>query len=529
MKTARPLTAGLVLAVALVVAGAFAQRDFARQGDGWEYLLMVEAWVRHGSPEIRDDDITAVIDDVDGWLRATAGPTQPGAVRAVVESELAHRFITTPADERMAVHFWLYPLLAVPARLVLDLIGSPSFNALVVTNALLVGLAVSAVLLAGTGSESRRHALAALLLATPVVWYAAFTGAEVFSWTFGVLALVALDRGWAGVSACLAGLGATQNPAMAPLVLASFAVALEQRRLAPAVAAGLGATVAALPVAEHLWRFGVPAFPLAQNASVAAIAPWKVAGLLVDLNYGLLPYVPVLLLGLAFSAWRAAVEPSWRRRLLLVAVAGMMLGAQTQMNWNSAAMGLHRYLVWMLPALAWLAVDALHGTARRWFIAAAVATSGVVLVDWPAETNWLEHRPAARWMLRNAPGLYRPGFEVFAERSAHAEAPPGWMLAGRADGWRELLPTAVGHGNGAVTALLVDADSADRLRDRFQVDVAYWPELSRLAAAAATPVYLHPPPGAVRSRHDRIDGAYHAGMQAAERVRAPSVQQPSPP
>lgn len=519
VRGARPLVVSALLGLTILVAALAARRDFARQGDGWEYLIMVEAWVRHGSPDVREGDIAAVAGAVDAWLTSTSGPTKPGAVRAVVDGEIAHRFVTTPGGQRLAVHFWLYPLVVVPARWVLDAVGGWPFNALVVTNVGLVALALAAVLVFGPGDEGRRRTLAVLLLATPVVWYVLFTGTEVFSWTCAVLSLVALERGRHGTSSVLAGLGATQHPAMAPLALVPVALALVDRNAAAATRAAAGAGLALLPLVDHTWRFGRPGLLLAENASAGAVTIGRFVGMLTDLNVGLLPYVPVLLLALPVAAWHALRTRDATRSLLLAALVAMMAGVQVQQNWNSAGMGLQRYLLWMLPVLTWIVAGARAPYPRAWLAAASVATSVVVLADWPAETNWLEHRPVARWVLQHAPALYAPEFELFAERAAHAEAPPAWMRQGRADGWRELLPVAVGHASGEVTVLLVDRESAPRLPDRFVVAPDYWPALQRIAAQASTPVYVYPAPGAVRSRHDPVDGAYHAGMQAAERVR----------
>lgn len=518
VRGARPLVVTALVGLTLLVAALAARRDFARQGDGWEYLLMVEAWVRHGSPDVREGDIAAVAGAVDAWLAATSGPTTPGAVRAVVDSEIAHRFVTTPGGQQLAVHFWLYPLVAVPARWVLDAAGAAPFNALVVTNVVLVAAALAVVLVSGLGGGGRRRTLAVLLLATPVVWYVVFTGSEVFSWACAVMALVALERGRHGTSSALAALGATQHPAMAPLALVPVALALVERNTAAAMRAASGAAVTLLPLADYTWRFGRPGLLLAVNTAVGAVTLGRFVGLLTDLNVGLLPHVPVLLLALPLAAWHSLRSRDAHRSLLLAALVAMMTVVQVQLNWNSAGMGLQRYLLWMLPVVTWIVAGASTPHRRAW-LAASVATSVVVLADWPAETNWLEHRPVARWVLRHAPRLYAPEFELFAERAAHAEAPPAWMLQGRADGWRELLPVAVGHASGEVTVLLVDRESAPRLADRFVVAPDYWPALQRIAAQASTPVYVYPPPGAVRSRHDAVDGAYHAGMQAAERVR----------
>jgi hypothetical protein len=140
------------------------------------------------------------------------------------------------------------------------------------------------------------------------------------------------------------------------------------------------------------------------------------------------------------------------------------------------------------------------------------------MIDPPSDMNWLEHRPLARWVLREWPALYDPDFEIFTERSAHAEAPPMWLLTGLwRDGWKLGLPVAHGRASGEVTKLLVHKDSAAELPKRFRIDPAYLPELQRRAAAATAPVYVQPPSGAVWATPGSIGGEYrpYSGPPAA--------------
>lgn len=517
--TVRRILVALWIAGGIAALGWAASRDFARQGDGWEYLATTEALARHGSPDVRDADVAAMSAAVDAWLTATVGPTQPGSVRGVIDGELAHRFATTADGRRYAMHFWLYPLSAVPARLALAATGRPVFNALVVTNVLLLTLALGAALFLGRGDEVQRLALALMLVATPVVWYAAFTGVEVFCWAFVVAALVALDRDRYGTSAVLASVAAAQNPPLAVLVLVPMALAVSHRQWRSAGHAMAGVAITCLPIVFYATTFGVPSLLTRAHVDLEGVSLARTASLFLDLDLGLLPYVPVLVVLLPVAVWRIARTRSARGAWLVAALLGAMAVAETQTNWNSAGMGLHRYLVWILPILTWIVADGC--TPRgRWIAAAAlVVTSGTALaLERPDETNWLAHRAAARWMLREAPAWYHQEFEVFAERSAHAEAPPGWMVDGRRDGWTELLPVAHGRASGEVTTLLVHAGSAARLRERFRVDDAYWPTLLAIASSHATPVYVHPPAGTVWTLHDPVDGTYQPATVAAVRL-----------
>lgn len=496
------------------------QRDFARQGDGWEYLITTEALARQGSPEILESDIAAVSHAIEAWLHARHGPAPAGAVRAVIDAELAHRFVVSDGGRHYAMHFWLYSLTAVPARVALAAAGWPVFNALVVTNALLAAIALGVVLFTGRGRPADRLALAATLGFTPVMWYVTFTGAEVFCWTFAVLALVALDRERYGLAAALAGVAAAQNPPLAFLALVPMGVAAARRDWRAGLRALAGASIAGLPMAFYAWTIGALNPLTRAHVDVGGISLARTAGLLLDLDFGLLPYVPVLVVLLPLAVVRTVRTREPRHLLLVAALAATTAVAETQTNWNSAGMGLHRYALWLLPMLTWLVVDGWSARGRLLIAGAVAVTSGAVLVaDAPDETNWLAHRASAAWAMRVAPSWYHPEFEVFAERSAHAEAPPGWMIDGRRDGWTELLPVAHGHASGEVTTLLVHAESASRLQERFRIDDAYLPTLQAVARTAITPVYVHPPPGAVWSRHDPIDGTYRAGTVSASRVR----------
>lgn len=467
---------------------------------------MVEAFARHGSPDVRDDDVRALFENVDRWEEHPAGAS---SVREVLGGELPHSFTVAPDGRSHAVHFWMYSLFALPAKLLLRAVGGREFNALIVTNAWLLAAALAVAAGTGGGQPGGRGAALALLLAvTPVAWYVTFTGVEVFCWALATVSLACLDRKRYVASAIAAALAATQNPPMA--LLAAVPVLVAARRAPPAAAGATlaGASLALLPVVWNWWHFGVASL-IAVSLDLDRVSVGRTLGLLFDLNAGLLPYVPVLLVAAPLAAWRLTRRGDRRAVLVAFALVGMLLAVQTQINWNSDGRGLRRYLVWMLPPMAWLVVT---GWTDRWrdrLVAAAVVTSGAVLIfDAPTRTTWLEHRPVARWVMREWPWLYNPDFETFVERSVHGEAPPRWLLEGRPDGWMVALPVAHGRVDGEVTKLLVQRDSAAELSRRFRIDPAYLAELQRRAEASITPSYVHPPPGAVWATPGSIDGVY---------------------
>ena len=469
---------------------------------------MLEAFDRHGSFDVGSDDVGAVFAGIDAAQAASGtAPLQPS--RETYGGELPHRFVGAPDGRLYADHFWLYSLAAYPAKRVLRAVGAPEFNALVVTNVVMFSLAVAAVLLAGRGGWSRRLAWALLLVATPVTWYLTFTGVEVFCWALVTVALVALDRDFYGRAALAAGLAAAQTPPLAILAATPVLIAAWRGHWGGAARAAAGASVSGLSAAYYLLYFGQPSLLTRTNTDIGLVSISRTASLLFDLNIGLLPYVPVLLGAAAWALARHLGRRDARAVGVGLALAGLLVAVQVQVNWNSDARGMHRYLVWMLPILAWLVVEAWEGRGRRVIIGAAVVSSGAILLfDPPGPANWLEHRALARRVMRDAPALYNPVHETFFERSAHGEPPPLWLLQGRRSGWMAALPVAHGRASGEVTKLLVHRESAERLAERFRIDPAYLPELLARARTSSAPIYVHPPAGAVWVRDGRVDGIY---------------------
>ncbi len=468
---------------------------------------MLEAFDRHGSFDVRPDDVAAIFAGIDAQATSGAAPLQTS--REIYGGELPHRFVGAADGGLYADHFWLYSLAAYPAKRALRAAGAPEFNALVVTNVVMFALAMAAVLLAGRGGWPRRLAWALLLVATPVTWYLTFTGVEVFCWALVTLALVALDRDLYGRAALAAALAAAQTPPLAILAVTPVLIAAWRGHWAGAARAAAGASVAGISAAYYFVHFGQPTLLTRTNTDVALVSISRTASLLFDLNTGLLPYVPVLLFAGAWALARHLDRRDARAVAVGLALAGLLAAVQVQVNWNSDGRGMHRYLVWMLPILAWLILEAWEGRARRLIVGAAVVTSGAILLfDPPGPANWLEHRAIARRVMQDAPALYNPPYEIFLERSAHGEPPPVWMLQGRHSGWMVALPVAHGRPSGEVTKMLVNRESAGLLAERFRIDPAYLPELLARARTSSEPTYVHPPAGAVWARDGRVDGIY---------------------
>src|SRR5205823_2746815 len=131
-----------------------------------------------------------------------------------------------------------------------------------------------------------------------------------------------------------------------------------------------------------------------------------------DFNQGLLPYVPLLVLGVGFAAARLAYLRDARGLLLLLGTLAVMVGTQVSRNWNSGCDGLQRYLVWVLPLLAGVAVVGVGGGRRLWAFAATAVVAHATLMQTYQRTGaipagYLSHTAVAEWVLTHCPEAYR--------------------------------------------------------------------------------------------------------------------------
>jgi hypothetical protein len=419
------LARGLFVGAAVVLCTGVLVARPLRDGDAGEYLLMTESLFRHGTPELRAADILSLA-------------RQDERMHLGLSYGIAFLGYFDDAKGRWySYHFWAYPLLGVPARLLLAPFPAGGLHALPLTNALLLLLALHRVLFGAPFQGRRRLAFFLLLLASPLVWFVRWPHAEVMTAACVVLALMASCRGdrWAAI--LWAALGALQTP---PLVLLAalfwLRACLGDLRPRNLLVSSLAASTALLSPAFFYWHFGTPSLIARESTSLSNISPSRALEMLFDLDLGLLPYMPVtvLLFGLAAVVvlMRARRAP-WDAAVLVVLVL-MALASTATGNWNHGTIGPSRYTLWLLPVLLFLVTCIGEGLSPGWSraysgaLGLAVAIQAIVVVakgGLVAEADYLEHSYAARFVLRHAPALYNPSFPVFVARTAHdvAETP----------------------------------------------------------------------------------------------------------
>lgn len=390
---------------------------------------MAESLARHGSPELRDEDLQAVRD---AFLRQGSDFPPHGRLIGYYDAEDGRRY---------SYHFWAYSLSTLPARALLAAAGGDVLRAAQVTNALYMAVALLAVFLWAPLAEPQKLVANALLFLSPALWFILWPHPEVASFAGVVLALVANARGATRSAVLWAALAALQNVQLGLLVAFLWLRGVVRGRLEWREAlfiearlpwrAALGHTLPALLLAAHplffYLHFGTPSVVAREAASLSKLSPARALALVFDLNLGLLPYIPLaLLLYLGVVAALALGRRRGATLALFLVFAALVLASTLQWNFNHGTSGPSRYVIWLLPfVFLGLASEA---RSRGLLLAAALAALVQGGIAWSRggfvpRYDYLEHSPVAAWVLRHVPALYDPDYEVFIKRTLHTEGP----------------------------------------------------------------------------------------------------------
>ena len=404
---------GLLAVLSTALVGWMLVRVPTAHGDSDEYLLTIEAFANHGTPDIRPADLASLL----SLTRSQVFEGHFGPLSDAVRQAPTGRWYT--------YHFWLYPLVATPARVALALVRLNPLAAAQITNALLLAAAAWFALLAPWLDRRVAGWWSLLTLIGPPAWFCVWPHPEVFSFALVTSSLVLASGRRYLPAAFAAALAATQNPPLVAVAgaLAALSVRTGHRAWSRRAALALAALAPAfLPPVFYLWTFGRPSLVLGESADLRHVSVAKAMSLMFDLNTGLLPYWPgAVLLALA------ALATSWRRPrpfphpAACFAAFGLgALGASAGVLWNFGTSGPSRYAVWLspfllLPAAQW----AVRRRAAVALTAALALDAAVVFSRLPRWGEDDEHRLsyAAAFVLSRWPALYSPHPDIFRART----------------------------------------------------------------------------------------------------------------
>ena len=422
-------------AVALLLYSLFVFCHFAfvrpakPYGDAFEYNYMAESLLRHGSPELRESDIAAAQEK----LAAQSG------IREFTNPRIG--YFKGNDGKYYSYHFWLYSLLAAPAKAAIGALGGDELRAFGVTNALLYIAMLWVVFL--RGPEGKKLLLTALMLFSPMVPYITWPHPEVFCAALVDMALVFYMRKNLATAAFFSALASCQNPPIAFFTLCVACAALHgawrQWKTGQTVPFGRLSlvTVCCLPVflapAFYWVRFST--FNLIAKVGAAdfsLITFHKLFSYFFDINQGAVLYSGLILFVFLFGLARNLLRRDFRHLELAACVFVLAILSLPAPNWNCGLSVAIRYFAWCYPFLAFYVAFAIDFRRLRLWHTLLVANMAILFFvnnAFAGKMNNLHHTNLAEKILTYAPYLYNPEHDIFAERVTHAEGRPSYPVA----------------------------------------------------------------------------------------------------
>ena len=435
-----------VAAYALILTGATLHTGSIFSGEAASYTLTTVSLAHDGNAFISEQDLAAARQWLPEW--------------AEMYQEFGGSHYTT-AQGTVPWYFPTYPAACLPLFWLLGLLGQPREYAFCLTNLVCV-LAVQAVVLSNRRLTLFQKALLCLLLGVhPAVFYISWPSAEVFQ--YALIALSAIS--WASEqrhrAALLIAVAGTTNPCILAIGLAmigEYLVGLwkQGQGAPPARIRGMFARWKEVLVYACCYLPGLVPFAYnyaicgAINLTASYDGEWIPLNDLTllrhfwayftDWNFGMLPYMPILLAVWAVLLVAAVIRRCGRYLWMNLGFAGALLGVSLMANINHGMSGISRYLAWstalMAVAVGTQAPKILHGLRARRVLAAALACSAVytggVIIAYGGigapRTDYLIITPIALKLVEHFPSFYQPLPVVLTMRSnIEAGLPDGWV------------------------------------------------------------------------------------------------------
>lgn len=420
-----------------------------RQGDGYEYALILQSFFNHFSPDIREGDITSLIKIVETQPSNYDVKVLQGTLEALRngENEIYLGILKSNRGEYFGYHFWLYPLINLPAKAFLAILGLNELKAFQLTNAFLINFTLGYVLLFCRQTPFVRWAIALLYLAGCVFFYLQWPHPEVFIAASILISGCAFLDQRIYIAAIAATLATLQNPSVVFLlasILGFFLIKnlksniLKQplEFIKQHIWLGLIAAVSLFPYGFYYYHYQIPNLIAKRGFVDPSLISWeRFVSTVFDWNQGLIVGFPGLILGVfIIIVYRLILIIVQKKRpifnqndIFLVAFFLMLQPTLSQTNWNHGQEIFSRYAFWSAMALiVWVAanIQDIKGLFKYLLLPLMLVLQifpNDLFFRHPWNGHYLKMKAPAAWILSNFPNWYNPEPEIFAERAREYE------------------------------------------------------------------------------------------------------------
>ncbi|WP_016953112.1 hypothetical protein [Anabaena sp. PCC 7108] len=476
-----------ILAIILIIFSL--KTNPIKQGDGYEYALILQSFFNHFSPDIREIDITSLLKIVDNQPSSYDVKVVQGILEAFRngENEIYLGIIKSSRGEYFGYHFWLYPLINLPAKAVLAVFRLNELKAFQLNNSLLISITLGYVLLFSKQSPFVKWVIALLYLLGCSFFYLQWPHPEVFIAAMILISGCAfLDQRFY-VAAMAATLATLQNPSVVFLLASILIFFLVKNSnsdtlkhplmfIKKHIWMGIISVFIFLPYGFYYYHYQIPNLIVKRGFVNPKLISWeRFMSTLFDLNQGLIVGFPGIMIGVfTLLVYRLILAVVKKKRpnihksdILLVAFVLMLQPTLSQTNWNHGQEIFSRYTFWAGMALiVWLGsnLDEVKSFLKYSLLPVVVLLQIVpneIFFRHPSDGHYVKMKSQAAWILSNFPTWYNPEPEIFSERVREYEQFGETIAPNRLDS-----PFIYVDENGLIRKILIHQDFVKQTQER---------------------------------------------------------------
>lgn len=401
--------------------------------DGNEYLLMSVSYQNHLSFGVTEEDLEEAHRQF--YNHSTYFQTVYNGM---------HPY----KDARYCNHFGIYSALVMPVKLILISLNIYPLWAFVITNYLLWLAALLVILFKLNCDIRRKTLLIALMIINPVFFYLDWAHTEVFMFSFIVIGLVAYYNKHYGRAILFLSIAGMQNVAICPFAMMigidyiisrvnKFSETNGHFHLLPFVKQnwikivpyGFLYIPSLLPIIDTYTKFGTFSL-VADVARENKYLLKKAYDLVFDLNLGILPYEPIILIAFIVMVVVGLIRRSRIVVINMLGLAGMLYVFSNQLQINCGMQFIMRYNIWIIPILIFYVVmqwniDHKNNEIFLYGICLTeIALSSMVIcyLTWGGGAFTAQQfAPWTKLVLDKNPALYNPTHGIFMTRTLGVE------------------------------------------------------------------------------------------------------------
>jgi len=413
-------TSWILLAFSLIVLIAmFYTIKPSLHGDGREYVFMSQSFVNHLTPNLKAGDIQSSL----GLLNANGYTNNIDAYSG---------FFKSNSGEMYSYHFWFYSFICSIVQKFLKICHINQFRAMQVTNAILLLTSIWYAFLNFSSKDYKKKIFfLGFLTVNPILWYLIWTHPEVFSYSLVVISLTLYSNKKYKLSMLFSALASMQNPPLLVLNVVYIIKYLKENyrklNIKDCFFAMLCCIPILIPSIFYYLNYGtVNLISKYGLASFKFVTFQKVFDQIFDLNMGMFPYMPIIMMIFFIAIIKNFIRKKFARLGWPIAILSIIILCTQTINWNSDCSGLMRYNVWIIPCIIYYVITQLDFQVKQlqtFLVSAFILQSALVYSfgGFSYNQTYMEFNKLSRVVLEHAPVLYSPNIETFNERINHTE------------------------------------------------------------------------------------------------------------